>query len=83
MLPLKILKLRSSVETCILQVVFASLESSRRATKLHEKGHFAQDFNKWGACAPCAPGSYIHDYIAILDRNFFQINYANIRKPEK
>ena len=36
------------LKTCILLVVFAPSESSRRAIKLHEKGHFARDFEKGG-----------------------------------
>ena len=45
---------------CIFLFIFAFLKFSRKATKLHEKGHFTRVFEKWGACAPCAPGSYAH-----------------------
>ena len=36
-------------------VIFASSESSRRATKLHEKGHFARDIEKRGHVPPMPP----------------------------
>ena len=39
----------------IFLFVFAISKFSRRATRFHEKGHFAKVFEKWGASAPCVP----------------------------
>ena len=38
-------------------VVFAPSKLSRRATKLHESGHFDHIFEKWveGTCSQCSP----------------------------
>ena len=35
--------------------IFAFSKFSRRATKLHEKGHFARVLEKWGAYPLCPP----------------------------
>ena len=62
MLQREILKLKSS--KIAGNVYFASYSASsklsRRVAKVHEKGHFAKVFEKLGARAPCAPGSYVH-----------------------
>ena len=42
-----------SLETFL--VIFASSNSSRKATKLHEKGNFDRDFENWGATCPLYP----------------------------
>ena len=44
-----------SLKTCILLVVLASSKFSRRATKLHEKGHFARAFESGGGHVPPVP----------------------------
>ena len=40
------LDLLNSPETCIFQFIFASPKFSRKATKLHKRGHLAPDFEK-------------------------------------
>ena len=44
---------------------FASSKGSKRATKLHEKGHFTRDFEKWGTYLLCpqVPTSMIELYV--------------------
>ena len=59
------LKLRSSEITrnVYFSIYFASSKFSKRATKLHRKGHFVRDFEKRGhmpPVPPCVPGSYVH-----------------------
>ena len=59
------MKLRSSeiTGTCILLVVLVSSKVSGRATKLHEKGHFARIFESGGgARVPVPFGFYVHAY---------------------
>ena len=57
MVPREILKLRSSeiAGNVYFTRYFASSESSRKATKLHDKGHFVQDFEKCGGPVPLYP----------------------------
>ena len=59
----EILNLRSSEivrKDVFFYLFFASSKFSRKAPKFQGKGCFAQDFEKWGAFAPCAPGSYVY-----------------------
>ena len=46
-------------ETCIFLFIFASSKLSRSVTKLHQRGHFARAFEKWGhvPTVPPAPTS--------------------------
>ena len=62
-----ILKIRTSETTGNVHfpIYFCISKFSRKATKLHEKGHFARIFEKLGAHAPCTPGSYVHGLVII------------------
>ena len=56
MLPWKILKFASQIAgNMYFLFAFASSKFSRIAARLHEEGHFAQDFEMWGHVPPVPP----------------------------
>ena len=57
----EILKLESSeiVRNVYFSIYFCILTVFTEGIKLHEKEHFAQDFEKWGGMCPCAP-QFLH-----------------------